>query len=78
MPRRTVFTAPSPSRTAAGSPAKQHAGASGSATPGSAAIFGIAVLENPRLADQSKPRSITYDASFWMGEGLMPLMACFR
>ncbi|EIW59196.1 uncharacterized protein TRAVEDRAFT_64370 [Trametes versicolor FP-101664 SS1] len=77
MPRRTVFVSPSTSRTTSGSPVKPHAGSAGS-PPGSVSIFGIAVLENPRLADPAKPRSITYDASFWMGDGLMPLTACFR
>ncbi|KAI0658856.1 hypothetical protein C8Q70DRAFT_1114275 [Cubamyces menziesii] len=46
--------------------------------PGSAAIFGIAVLENPRLTDMNKPRTITFDATFWLGVDLMPLTACFR
>ncbi|KAH9846242.1 hypothetical protein C2E23DRAFT_853847 [Lenzites betulinus] len=80
MPRRTVFSSPSGS-----SPGpKQHVGSSGSTSsnqhpPGSASIFGIAIkLENPRLADPAKPRSITYDVTYWMGEGLMPLTACLR
>ncbi|KAH9852236.1 hypothetical protein C2E23DRAFT_826465 [Lenzites betulinus] len=81
MARKTVFspsisssqsavkTALSPARSAG--PSAQH-------PPGSACIFGMAVLENPRLADPSKVRSITFDASFWMGEESMPLTACFR
>ncbi|KAH9857116.1 hypothetical protein C2E23DRAFT_720686 [Lenzites betulinus] len=81
MPRRTTFASPS-ARTSSGSPSKQK-GAVGTLSnfqhpPGSASLFGIAVLDSPRLADPSKPRTITYDASFWMGDGSMPLMACFR
>ncbi|OSC96139.1 hypothetical protein PYCCODRAFT_1482032 [Trametes coccinea BRFM310] len=77
MPRRTAFpspepASPSPSKTAGSVPGAAHN------SSGSASIVGTAVLENARLSDSAKPRTITFDASFWTGEATMPLTACFR
>ncbi len=45
---------------------------------GTASILGVAILENPRLPDPQKKRSIMVDATFWIGTEEAPLSACFR
>ncbi|KAI0718185.1 hypothetical protein C8T65DRAFT_570848 [Cerioporus squamosus] len=45
---------------------------------GAACLLGVAILENPRLPDPQKQRSIMVDATFWIGTEEAPLSACFR
>ncbi|EMD38808.1 hypothetical protein CERSUDRAFT_72093 [Gelatoporia subvermispora B] len=45
---------------------------------GSATIVGIAVMENPRVADNTKPRMVYFDASFYLGDNATPLVACLK
>lgn len=50
----------------------------GKTEQGLVTITGVAVLENPRIPDSNKPRSLIFDCSFSLGANTAPLTACLR
>ncbi|OSC97188.1 hypothetical protein PYCCODRAFT_1471996 [Trametes coccinea BRFM310] len=46
--------------------------------PGAALIVGAAILRSPRVPDPTKPRTLAFDAQFWLGDDHIPATACLR